>query len=43
MARFGDDWRTNPETQIRWGLWYIETRYGTPCGAWSFWQRNNWY
>jgi hypothetical protein len=43
MARFGDDWRTNPETQIRWGLWYVENRYGTPCGAWSFWQRNHWY
>lgn len=43
MARFGDDWRTNPVTQIRWGLWYIENRYGTPCGAWSFWRRNHWY
>jgi hypothetical protein len=43
MARFGDDWRTNPVTQIKWGLWYIENRYDTPCGAWSFWQRNHWY
>ncbi|MBM7791033.1 aggregation-promoting factor C-terminal-like domain-containing protein [Tenggerimyces flavus] len=43
MAKFGDDWRTNPVTQIKWGLWYIENRYGTPCGAWSFWQRNHWY
>jgi hypothetical protein len=43
MATYGDDWRTNPVTQIRWGLNYIENRYGTPCGAWSFFQNNNWY
>lgn len=43
MAEYGDDWRTNPATQIRWGLNYIENRYGTPCGAWSFFQSNNWY
>jgi pyruvate dehydrogenase complex dehydrogenase (E1) component len=29
----GTDWRTNPVTQIRWGLRYIETRYSTPCKA----------
>jgi hypothetical protein len=33
MAAFGSDWRTNPVTQIRWGLWYIATTYGTPCVA----------
>ena len=27
------DWRTNPVTQIRWGLKYIKSRYGTPCAA----------
>ena len=27
------DWRTNPVTQIRWGLKYISSRYGTPCAA----------
>jgi hypothetical protein len=27
------DWRTNPVTQIRWGLKYIKARYGTPCAA----------
>jgi len=43
MASAGGDWRTNPETQIRWGLGYIKGRYGTPCGAWSFWQSHNWY
>ncbi|GIF16092.1 lytic transglycosylase domain-containing protein [Actinoplanes teichomyceticus] len=35
MAAFGSDWRTNPATQIRWGLDYIKKRYDTPCGAWN--------
>lgn len=43
LAAAGDDWRTNPETQIRWGLSYIDGRYGSPCNAWGFFQRNNWY
>jgi hypothetical protein len=43
MATAGADWRTNPETQIRWGLGYIKGRYSTPCGAWSFWQAHHWY
>lgn len=43
MASAGEDWATNPETQIRWGLGYIEARYGTPCQAWGHSQRNNWY
>jgi hypothetical protein len=43
MARFGADYLTNPVTQIRWGLWYIDNRYGTPCKAWTFWQANHWY
>ncbi|WP_406362544.1 transglycosylase SLT domain-containing protein [Streptomyces sp. NBC_01579] len=43
MASAGSDWRTNPVTQIKWGLKYIKQRYGTPCGAWNFWQKNKWY
>jgi hypothetical protein len=43
MATFGDDWRTNPATQIKWGLNYIEGRYNTPCGAWSHSQSTGWY
>ncbi|WP_406835673.1 tachylectin-related carbohydrate-binding protein [Streptomyces sp. AHU1] len=39
----GDDWRENPLTQIKWGLSYIDGRYGSPCGAWNFWQANTWY
>ncbi|MET4225117.1 ubiquitin-like domain-containing protein [Oerskovia enterophila] len=43
MASAGADWRTNPATQITWGLGYIEGRYGTPCGAWSHSQAKGWY
>ncbi|MFD8750807.1 transglycosylase SLT domain-containing protein [Kitasatospora sp. NPDC059577] len=43
MASAGADWRTNPATQIKWGLTYMNTRYGSPCGAWSFWQAHHWY
>jgi hypothetical protein len=43
MASAGADWATNPETQIRWGLGYIEARYGSPCAAWGHSQARNWY
>ncbi|MFD0276542.1 transglycosylase SLT domain-containing protein [Kitasatospora sp. NPDC127111] len=43
MASAGADWRTNPATQIKWGLDYMNSRYGSPCGAWSFWQSHHWY
>ncbi|HEY0697435.1 MAG TPA: lytic transglycosylase domain-containing protein [Micromonospora sp.] len=43
MGTVADDWRTNPATQIKWGLGYIEGRYGTPCDAWSHSQSVGWY
>lgn len=43
MSSAGDDWETNPATQIRWGLGYITDRYGDPNGAWAFFQANGWY
>ena len=43
MASAGADWRTNPRTQIVWGLGYIKNRYGTPCGAWAHSEEFNWY
>jgi Transglycosylase SLT domain len=43
MASAGSDWLTNPATQIKWGLGYIQSRYGTPCGAWSHEQGYGWY
>jgi hypothetical protein len=43
MASAGSDWRTNPATQIRWGLGYIASSYGSPCAAWRHSQSYNWY
>ncbi|UQX02763.1 transglycosylase SLT domain-containing protein [Streptomyces sp. RerS4] len=43
MASAGADWRTNPATQIKWGLGYMNERYGSPCAAWTFHQGNGWY
>jgi hypothetical protein len=43
MEVVGTDWRTNPVTQIRWGLRYIEDRYKNPCGAWAKFKRSRYY
>ena len=43
MAMMGADWRTNPVTQIRWGLYYIAATYGTPCTALEHSYRYNYY
>ncbi len=43
MATHGDDWQTNPATQIAWGIDYIKGRYGTPCEAWAHSQSVGWY
>jgi hypothetical protein len=45
MSSAGADWKTNPATQIRWGLNYIKQRYGSPSRALAFWMRQNphWY
>jgi hypothetical protein len=45
MASAGGDWRTNPATQIRWGLDYIRSVYGNPSTAWARWNQRSphWY
>jgi hypothetical protein len=43
MSIISTDWRTNPVTQIRWGLRYISVRYETPCKALAKHKRSNWY
>ncbi|MFE3182878.1 transglycosylase SLT domain-containing protein [Streptomyces violascens] len=43
MSTVGSDWQTNPATQIKWGLNYMNERYGSPCGAWSYWQAHDSY
>jgi Transglycosylase SLT domain len=43
MATAGPNWQTNPTTQIRWGIGYMKSDYGSPCNAWAFWQAHSWY
>jgi hypothetical protein len=43
MASAGADWLTDPATQIRWGLGYIQSTYGTPCAAWAHEEADGWY
>lgn len=43
MEVISSDWRTNPVTQIRWGLRYIEARYDNPCKAWAKFKRSRFY
>jgi len=43
MASAGPDWATNPDTQVRWGVGYIDATYGSPCAAWAHSQATGWY
>ena len=43
MESTGSDWASNYETQIRWGLSYIQGRYGSPCAAWGHSNAVGWY
>ncbi|MFQ6329106.1 lytic transglycosylase domain-containing protein [Nocardia sp. CWNU-33] len=43
MATHGADWLFNPVTQIRWTYDYMKKAYGSPAGAWAFWQEHHWY
>ena len=43
MGTVAADYRTNPVTQITWGLQYIKASYGSPCSAWAHSQATNWY
>lgn len=43
MNTTGGDWSWNGYTQMRWGLHYINARYGSPVRAWAFWQAHHWY
>ena len=43
MASEGSDWRTNPATQIIWGVKYMKARYGSPCAACFFKADNGLY
>jgi hypothetical protein len=43
MSSAGPNWQRNAATQIRWGLGYIDSRYGSPDGAWAHSQATGWY
>lgn len=45
MSSAGSDWLTNQNTQVNWGLDYIDRAYGSPCAAWNFEMSHdpNWY
>ncbi|HXS63005.1 MAG TPA: lytic transglycosylase domain-containing protein [Streptosporangiaceae bacterium] len=43
MSSVGADWRTSAETQIRWGMRYIKSVYGSPRNAWYHEVNDGWY
>jgi hypothetical protein len=43
LHHLGDKYKTDPRTQILWGLNYIAGRYGNPQSAWKFWQQKGYY
>ena len=43
MASAGSNWQTSAATQIEWGLDYIDSRWGSPMGAYSHFLSNHWY
>jgi hypothetical protein len=34
---------SNASLQIKYGLRYIDKRYGSPCAAWKHWRKHHWY
>jgi hypothetical protein len=44
MASAGPDWASDPVTQLRWMMGYIDgPRYGTPCVALDHEYAHDWY
>lgn len=43
MASAGSDWQTDADTQIRWGIQYLDDTYGSACGGWAHEQEYGWY
>ncbi len=43
MASAGADWETNPVTQIRWMIGYVNGRYGGWNQAIDYWYQHGWY
>ncbi|MBX6334061.1 DUF348 domain-containing protein [Candidatus Saccharibacteria bacterium] len=43
MAPFGADWKTNPVTQLKWAISYVNGRYGSWEAAYNHWQEKRWW
>ena len=43
MATVGSDWETNPVTQIKWMIGYVNGRYGGWPQALNYWYAHGWY
>jgi hypothetical protein len=43
MSSAGPDWPNSARTQIRWGMRYIASRYGSPSAAWAHECATGWY
>jgi hypothetical protein len=43
MSSAGPGWQWNARTQIRWGMRYIQARYGSPYRAWRQQRDYGWY
>jgi tape measure domain-containing protein len=43
MRPFGADYLTSANTQLRWMMSYIGSRYGNPNNAAAFWRAHHWY
>lgn len=43
MASAGDDWQTNPVTQMRWCESYAQARYGSWANAVAFWNTHHYW
>ncbi len=43
MASAGDDYMSNPVTQLRWCHDYAESRYSGWWSAFAFWKANRWW
>lgn len=43
MKSEGADWATNPATQVRWMIGYVNRKYGGSCSALSYWNSHRSY
>jgi hypothetical protein len=43
MSSAGEDWLTNPVTQLKWCTQYAQSRYGSWWGAYSVWTAQRWW